>query len=440
MAGSLECRSRGRKTLDCKRVQRVRSLKVLILEDNPFQMMALHQMLNANQVFDVLTADCVEAARRSLELRGPVDVAICDLQMDGQDGLSMIAHLAATGMAQAIILLSSAEETVLDSAAQLARQQGINVLGIMRKPASVAAIGVLLSKSPAIGSGAASVLSPLAAPELPTLSPLDPALDYASQWIAHFQPKVGLDGALAGVELLARWEHPDYGLLMPGRFLPLLEEAGLLEALTWHMLELALSLSHQLLLSRGRALPVAVNIPPALLDQPDFVPRLLVLLERFPVRPQMLTLEVVEQSARQLAVVQFENLLRLRMAGCRLAIDDFGTGASNIQRLLELPFSELKIPAEFVRGLAEDRRKSAIVGGALFMAQKMALDVVVEGVETADDYEALLMLSHPVIQGYFIARPMPEADFLNWLQVFERHPERVLPFDALRPGRAPEGK
>lgn len=418
----------------------MRSLKVLILEDNPFQMMALHQMLNANQVFDVLTADCVEAAQRSLELRGPVDIAICDLQMEGQDGLSLIGHIAATDMARAVIILSSAEDTVLDSAAQLARQQGINVLGVMRKPASVAAIGGLLSKWLLGRSGMAQVVTPLAATESPVLSPLDPAEDYASQWIAHFQPKVSLDGQLAGVELLARWEHPEHGLLMPGRFLPLIEDAGLMGALTWHMLELALSLSHRRLLSHGRALPVAVNVSPVLLDQPDFVPRLLVLLERFPVRPQMLTLEVIEQSSRQLAVVQFENLLRLRMAGCRLSIDDFGTGASNIQRLLELPFSELKIPAEFVRGLADDRRKSAIVGGALFMAQKMALDVVVEGVETADDHEALLMLGDPVIQGYFIARPMPEADLLNWLQVLERHPDRVLPFNTVRPDRAPAGR
>lgn len=415
-------------------------LKVLILEDNPFQMMALHQMLNANQVFDVLTADCVEAAQRSLELRGPVDIAICDLQLEGRDGLALIGHLAASSMARAVIILSSAQDTVLDSAAQLARQQGIKVLGTLRKPASVAAIGGLLSKWVLDQSGVAQVVTPLAPSEAPALSALDPAHDYSPHWIAHFQPKVSLDGKLSGVELLARWQHPEHGLLAPGRFLPLIESAGLMDSLTWHMLELALSLSHQRWLSHGRALPVAVNIPPALLEQPDFVPRLLVLLERFPVRPQMLTLEVVEQSARQLAVVQFENLLRLRMAGCRLSIDDFGTGASNIQRLLELPFSELKIPAEFVRGLADDRRKSAIVGGALFMAQKMALDVVVEGVETADDYEALLMLGHPVIQGYFIARPMPEADLLNWLDVLELTPERVLPFDTVRRGRAPASK
>nr|WP_314584139.1 EAL domain-containing response regulator [uncultured Pseudomonas sp.] len=417
----------------------MRSLKVLILEDNPFQMMALHQMLNANQVFDVLTADNVEAAMGSLDRRGPVDIAICDLQMDGRDGLSLIGHLAATGLARSVIILSSAEQSVLDSAAQLARQQGIDVLGVMRKPASVAAIGALLSKWLRIKSGTADEPEPPSDADPKKLAPLDADRDYSSQWIAHFQPKVGLDGELAGVELLARWEHPEHGLLMPGRFLPLMEQAGQMALLTWHMLETALDLSYQQLLSHGRALPVAVNIPPMMLDEPDFVPRLLVLLERFPVRPQMLTLEVVEQSARQMAVVQFENLLRLRMAGCRLSVDDFGTGASNIQRLLELPFSELKIPAEFVRGLADDRRKAAVVGGALFMAQKMALDVVVEGVETIDDFEALQMLGRPVIQGYFIARPMAEADLLKWLHTLEHYPERVLPLASIRPNHAPAG-
>lgn len=417
----------------------MRSLKVLILEDDPFQLMALHQMLNANQVFEVLTAISVETALRALERQGPVDIAICDLQMDGDDGLSLIGHLAATSLAQAVIILSSAEASVLDGAAQLAQQQGINVLGVLQKPASVTAIGELLSEWLALvempGSASRNTTS-----ELPALPPLDATHDYGAEWIAYFQPKVGLDGELSGVELLARWQHPSLGLLAPGLFLPRLEQAGLMPNLTWHMLELALSLSYRLLLARGRALPVAVNIPPQMLDQADFVPRLLLLLERFPVRPHMLTLEVVEQSARQMAVVQFENLLRLRMAGCRLSIDDFGTGASNIQRLLELPFSELKIPAEFVRGMADDRRKSAVVGGALFMAQKMALNVVIEGVETREDYEAVSMLGSPAIQGYFIARPMSEADLLNWLDELEHHPERVLGFRAVKPDRAPAGR
>jgi EAL domain-containing protein (putative c-di-GMP-specific phosphodiesterase class I)/response regulator of citrate/malate metabolism len=412
----------------------VRSLKVLILEDNPFQLMALHQMLNANQVFDVLTADSVDAAQRSLNNRGGVDIAICDLQMDGPDGLSLIRHLAETGQARALIILSSAEQSVLDGVAQLARQQGMDVLGCLQKPASVATLGELLGRwqrplenivapvaSPADAGFSDQELHQLQAGQYDEEGPRYP------QWVAHFQPKVSLDGQLLGVELLARWQHPTRGLLAPGQFLGALEKAGLTDALTWRMLEVGLALSTERLHSTGRALPVAVNIPPAMLDQTDFVPNLMALLARFPVCPQMLTLEVVEQSARQMAVVQFENLLRLRMTGCRLSIDDFGTGASNIQRLLEMPFNELKIPTEFVRGMADDRRKSAVVAGAMYMAQKMALDVVIEGVETADDFQALLQLGKPAIQGYFIARPMGEADLKRWIESYRGSPPLANP-------------
>jgi EAL domain-containing protein (putative c-di-GMP-specific phosphodiesterase class I)/ActR/RegA family two-component response regulator len=388
----------------------VRSIKVLILEDNPFQLMALHQMLNANQVFDVLTAESVEAAQRSLNNRGAVDIAICDLQMDGPDGLSLIRYLAQTRQASAVIILSSADTSVLEAVAQLARQQGLEVLGCLQKPASVASIGALLHQFQR-GEESSEVLPP----ERIRFS-TEELMAGVDQWLAHYQPKVDLAGKLMGVELLARWEHPTHGLLVPGQFLPAIERAGLMDTLTWRMLEIALRLSTEHLHDHGQALPVAVNIPPRMLDLPDFVPQLLVLLERYPVRPQMLTLEIVEQSSRQMAVVQFENLLRLRMAGCRLSIDDFGTGASNIQRLLEMPFNELKIPAEFVRGMADDRRKSAVVEGAMFMARKMDLDVVVEGVESEEDFLALQSLGQPSVQGYFIARPMAEAALLSWVE------------------------
>ncbi len=413
----------------------MRSLKVLILEDNSFQLMALHQMLNANQVFDVLTADSVDAAQRSLSNRGAVDIAICDLQMDGPDGLSLIRHLAETGQAGAVIILSNAEQSVLEGVGQLVRQQGIAVLGCLQKPASVVTLGELLDRwqpqtedvvEPSAAAPAVESFSQDELHQREAGQSVGESRRY-DQWIAHFQPKVSLVGELMGVELLARWQHPTRGLLAAGQFIPQLEKAGLMDALTWRMLELGLTLSTERLHSTGQALPVAVNVPPAMLDQATFVPKLLALLEQFPVCPQMLTLEVVEQSARQMGVVQFENLLRLRMAGCRLSIDDFGTGASNIQRLLEMPFNELKIPAEFVRGMADDRRKSAVVAGAMYIAQKMALDVVIEGVETADDFDALLQLGKPVIQGYFIAKPMGEADLRLWIEAYRRQPPLRTP-------------
>lgn len=399
------------------------SLKVLILEDHPFQLMALHQMLNANQVFDVLAADSVEVARLSLQSRGPVDIAICDLQMEGPDGLELIRFMAENGLARALIIVSCSAACVLEGVAQLALAQGLNVLGYMQKPASAVALYELLE---AYGPGrsdcvpqasAGSVFGALSAIELfdPTGNgPIDVA-SIAEQWIAYFQPKVSLQGELLGVEALVRWQHPLYGLLAPGRFIDAIEAEGLTVALTWRVLDQALQFAAQVMREQGEPLSVAVNIDPQVLQQLDFAEQITQALARHGVPATALTLEILEQDAARPETWQLEGLLRLCMQGCNLSIDDFGMGASNIDRLLQLPFSELKIPTEFVRGMADDARKSAVVAGALLMAQRLSMSVVVEGVETIEDVHSLLALGDPAIQGYFIARPMPASAFMHWV-------------------------
>lgn len=401
----------------------MRSPKVLILEDHPFQMMALHQMLNANHVYDVLTADSVDAAKCSLDKRGSVDIAICDLQMDGPDGLDFIRHLAETGQARALLVLSSTAVDVIEGVGQLAHRQGLEVLGCLQKPLSATALSELLAtwrwrvqQTPQDTPEPHS--HPLSATQL-----FDRPVDVkaiADQWTVHFQPKVNLDGDVLGVEALVRWQHPAFGLLGPGRFMDALERQGLLAPLTWRVLEQALKFSAATAHQRGEPMPVAVNIAPQVIDQPGFAARVLTLLAEHDVPASALTLEILEQPAEASRPAALEGLLRLRLQGCRVSIDDFGTGASNIQRLLQLPFNELKIPAQFVRGMAEDARKSAVVAAAMFMARRLALDVVVEGVETLDDFHSVMMLGSPAVQGYFIARPMAEADLKRWLAERER--------------------
>ena len=402
----------------------MRSLKVLVLEDSPFQLMALHQMLNACGVFDVLTAESVEVACQCLENRGAVDIAFCDLQMDGADGLTFIRHLADTRLAAALIICSSVERNLLENVAQLARQQGLWVLGALNKPAAPATLQPLLDAYQR-GLGQRAMPAPLPrlhVEEQACLGDLGPGqlAQLKSQWVAHYQPKMTMDGQLLGVEALVRWQHPRLGLLMPNSFLALLEHAGLSDGLTWHMLECALRLSASLRTELGRPLPVAVNIAPAMLEHPGFCQAVANRLKVYDLPAGILTLEVVESREIQTSMLQVESLLRLRMAGCQLSIDDFGRGDSNLQRLLELPFSELKIASEFVRGLAIDGRKAAVVAGALTIAKRMALRVVIEGVETVEDFHALKQLGAPAVQGFYFARPMPAEELKAW--VAEREP------------------
>lgn len=390
------------------------SLTVLVLEDHPFQLMALHQMLNANGVFDVLTAESVEAACQTLSRRGRVDIAICDLQMEGTDGLALIRHLADNDLAASLIILSGAEPCVIDSVGDLARQLGLNVLGCLQKPANSLVLLQLLRRY-LEGDAIEPRLPPL--PQHPQLLALSAAqlADCQAQWVVHYQPKVCFDGKLAGVEALVRWQHPTLGLLSPAQFFPAIERANLFDTLSWHVLDQALAFSAQHRLAEGRGLPVAVNIEPQLLARSDFRERITAALERHQVPASDLTLELVETQGSTLDNLQLEALLHLRILGCQLAIDDFGTGESNLQRLLELPFSELKLPSEFVRGMGQDGKKAAVVAGAMIMARRMNLKVVVEGVESADDLLALKDLGRPVMQGYFIARPMPGAELSNWM-------------------------
>jgi EAL domain-containing protein (putative c-di-GMP-specific phosphodiesterase class I) len=395
--------------------------------------MALHQMLNANHIFDVLTASSVAEARHSLSKRGSVDIAICDLQMKGPDGIEFIAQLARNHGARALIILSSAERGVLDGVAQLARRLGLDVLGYVQKPASVMTMASLLrlycERQPQLAPSLMPSLRRAYSPE----ALLGSMENLAQQWTAHFQPKVSLKGEVLGVEALVRWQHPHFGLLPPGSFMAAIESAGLVVELTWRVMELALKLSADYRREHGVALPVAVNIAPRVLEEVDFVTRILGLLVRFDLAAEVLTLEIIEQVADDPEPWQLEGLLRLRLQGCKLSIDDFGTGASNIQRLLQLPFSELKIPAEFVRGMADDEGKSAVVAGAMFIARRMALEVVVEGVETVDDFHSMLVMGEPAIQGYFIARPMCASDLLAWIAARpERKPCGALSAKALQ--------
>lgn len=395
----------------------MQSLKVLILEDHPFQLMALHQMLNANGVFDVLTAESVESACRSLQRRGRVDVAICDLQMPGADGLELIQHLAGADLAGALIVLSGAERNVLDSVSQLARQLGLRVLGCLQKPACAASVRKLLEQyldETPVPLDTPATPPNLGEPELRSLQPENLA-DTIAQWIVHYQPKVSLEGNLVGVEALVRWQHPTLGLLTPGQFLPMIENAGLLATMTWHVLDQALVFSAGHRLGDGSLLPVAVNISPQLLEQTDFTRQIIEALERHGVPASVLTLEIVETADCERAAAQLESLLHLRILGCQLSIDDFGTGVSNLQRLLQLPFGELKLPSEFIRGMANDGRKAAVVAGAMIMARRMDLRVVVEGVETVEDLFAIKALGSPIMQGFFIARPMDGSHLKRWM-------------------------
>jgi diguanylate cyclase (GGDEF)-like protein/PAS domain S-box-containing protein len=232
----------------------------------------------------------------------------------------------------------------------------------------------------------------------------------SGQIVVHYQPKFDLEtGRIAGAEALVRWEHPQFGLLGPGAFLPLAEQTGLMRPLTLRVLNDALEQCARWR-EEGLKLPVAVNLgAPNLLDLglPVDVQHL---LEKWDVDPAMLQLEITETIVAADPVRVIEIMNRLGKLGISLSLDDFGTGSSSLAYLRELPVQELKIDKSFVLGMDEDPEAGTIVQTIVELAHNLGLRAVGEGIETEEAYQMLAASGCDYGQGFLMGRPMPAAE------------------------------
>jgi diguanylate cyclase (GGDEF)-like protein len=233
----------------------------------------------------------------------------------------------------------------------------------------------------------------------------------AGQLVLHYQPKAEIaTGAVRGVEALVRWAHPRRGLLLPGEFLPLAEHTGLGRALTAFVVDRALEEMSEF------DLTVAVNLGPAdLLDLglPSEIDRL---LRRRRFEPEHLRLEVSEDVVMADPERTLEVLAALRQIGVATALDDFGAGHASLGHLKALEVDELKIDRSFVGSLPGDERDAAIVYATVELGRRLGMRVVAEGVESAENWDALARLLCDEAQGFYLSRPLTATALRGWLR------------------------
>jgi diguanylate cyclase (GGDEF)-like protein len=231
----------------------------------------------------------------------------------------------------------------------------------------------------------------------------------------HYQPKLSLpDGSLAGVEALARWQHPTRGLLAPGEFIPAAESTGLIVPLTLQVLQLALA-QQQRWRAAGHDFPVAVNLSPRCLAEPDLTQRILEMLEEHGTPAHHLELEITENTLASDPDRALATLTSLHAAGIRISIDDFGTGYSSMSYLKRLPVSELKVDRSFVSGMLVDAEDAVLVRSLVDLGHNLGLSVVAEGVEDQATLDALTEAGCDIAQGFHLGRPMPAAALELWM-------------------------
>jgi PAS domain S-box-containing protein len=235
-----------------------------------------------------------------------------------------------------------------------------------------------------------------------------------------FQPIVELrTGRLAGFEVLARWQHPDLGLILPENFVLLAEENGLIGELSYQILSKSF-LSAPLL---PESLFLAVNISPIQLHYLSLPRQMRDTAEDYEFPLKQLTVEITESAlvnnlerARKIAI-------ELRDMGCQLALDDFGTGYSSLRHLQALPFSKLKIDRSFVQSMTSERESRKIVAAVVGLGYSLDLISVAEGVETEEQAESLLWLGCEFGQGWLFGRPLPADSIPDMIAA----PPRTLP-------------
>lgn len=250
--------------------------------------------------------------------------------------------------------------------------------------------------------------------QLALLGELRGALD-RGEIVLYFQPELALSsGEVRKVEALVRWLHPQRGIVAPDEFIPLVEETGLMQSLTHHILDLALQ-QCRLWLDAGRTMSVGVNLAMRDLIDISFPEDVADLLRAHRVRPEMLSLEITERSVMADPTRTRKILDRLAEIGVQLSVDDFGTGYSSLTYLTRLPVDEVKIDRSFVTSMASEPDNEVVVRSIIDLAKNLHKRVVAEGVETLDVLRRLQALGCNSAQGFYISRPVPADELDRWL-------------------------
>ncbi|MBV8673391.1 MAG: bifunctional diguanylate cyclase/phosphodiesterase, partial [Acidobacteriaceae bacterium] len=234
----------------------------------------------------------------------------------------------------------------------------------------------------------------------------------SGELVLHYQPEIELaTSTIAGFEALVRWRHPERGMISPSEFIPLAEESGLILPLgDWGLTEACRQMAlWRSLYAIGEPLHVSVNLSARQFGRAGLAEHVSEVLAKTSLSADNLRLEVTESSLMSNQETALDTMQDLKALGIGLHMDDFGTGYSSLNHLHRYPFDTLKIDRSFVQGIAEDQDSIEIVGTILDLARSLEMDVVAEGIETAQQAQQLKSLGCRLGQGYYFSRPMDAA-------------------------------
>lgn len=386
------------------------TIRILVLDDEPFMLKLLGQMLASLGYSSVMLCDNGCAALEQVDhADGAPDLILLNLNMPEMDGAKFMRKLVEHSYTGSLILFSGEGERVLQIAENLVRAHKITLLGRLHKPVTPEDLSALIGKWEPPSQGESRT-----AKKVYRTEELHAAIANG-ELVNYYQPQVAVaSGAVVGVEILARWRHPQHGMVLREPFMGMADAHDLTRAVLTGALAQA-----RIWQDAGLTLRTAVNVAMdnlASLDFADFVVRLVAAAG---VPPQTVVLGVQKVSENCLTQenmhVPLEVLTRLRLKHLRLSIDAFNTGDYSLAQLQDVPFDELKIDQRFVHCAWKDERVREKFDACLALARQLDMEVVADGVKNLNDWNFLRRTGCGFAQGYFIADPMPTDNLPGWM-------------------------
>ncbi|MBO2676977.1 EAL domain-containing response regulator [Shewanella algae] len=387
-------------------------IKVLVLEDHPFQRTVLEHNLKSLVCLDVISFGSATAAFSWLTQNREVDIVICDLMMAGTDGLSFLRQARARFKIRAVALYSDVDRELRRAVSQMVKLLGFQYLGDLAKSPTIENLSSMICRYRELNEPRKQTQEPERQTDWVSLNFKDfKDAVVEQQFVSFYQPKFHVSGLqIEGAEVLARWQHPVFGLLSPALFIEPLIRYGLLDEMFLQLFRQGIRLQKQLL-EQDYRLSLAYNLDISQLNSTELVYQISKLIRDHKLPPKLVTIEITESGLISAPAINMENLIRLRMLGCELAIDDFGAAYSSMARLCELPFSQMKLDACFVAGLDTEPRCKAAISSVIALSDSLDMQLVIEGIETEAQLRLLQNLGCNLGQGFYFSKPLSEADF-----------------------------
>lgn len=382
---------------------------LLIVDDDP-RICRLIKRVASNLGFDTTVLEDSEKFIPSYIQVTP-SIIMLDLKMKGLDGVELIRYLSTLESESIIIIMSGVENKILETTMRLGESLGLHMAAAIQKPLDIDKIKDLLMQQYERLNQDSITENEVTLEDL-----LEAISDNGIQ--AYYQPQINLQtNQVVGVEALCRWIHPEKGIISPASFIPMAEKFGVIKPLTEAMLRHSIR-DYQTISAQIPNVQTAVNLSAKLLSDLSLPDSIDSMLKAGNMKNANLLMEVTETAAMEDPSITMEILTRLRLKEISIAMDDFGTGYSSLVQLYRLPFSQLKIDISFVVDLIHSEEADAIVNSTINIAHTLGLEVVGEGIENQETLTRLKELGCDIGQGYFIARPMPLEELMDWTSQF----------------------